>query len=214
MLLLGVIFSFSFFVPCIRLDFSLFWSQLFLRFWQDETSEPTHSRGDTHLLHNSFYAVPYLPFHLAYLSRRSAPHLHPCGTNAWGVESWHRGRGSRLRGNGETQWCDSVPKVYRRADIVRRWGKGLKRGCLSLCSLGGTRDRKSRSSPLMHCKANFKQTWPLAWWLSKAMLHAIRDWSAFSAKSCLEVTNGVALDVNGRKLCKPHMSICPCCVWI
>lgn len=76
-------------------------------------------------------------------------------------------------------------------------GKGWNEA-VSPCTLGGARDRKSRSSPLMHCKANFKQTWPLAWWLSKALLHAIRDRSPFSAKSCHKVMNRVVLDLEDK----------------
>lgn len=116
-----------------------------------------------------------------------------CGTFSVGSResTSEKKRESSVGEMGRRQRCDSVPKVCRRADIVRRQGGGgLKRGCLSLypALLEEWEIGNLGQSPLMHCKANFKQTWPLAWWLSKAMLHAIGDWSPFSAKICLEMT--------------------------
>lgn len=50
--------------------------------------------------------------------------------NKW-VESRVNTRKSVACGETETQGCDSVPNVYRRADIVRRWKRAETRLSLS-----------------------------------------------------------------------------------
>lgn len=88
----------------------------------------THPNSDLSLLF--FHSVPYT-FSLALALLLSLAPLS-WGTNVGSQESTP-GKGSRLQRDGKTQWCDSVPNVYRRADIVRRW-RGLKWACLSLHS--------------------------------------------------------------------------------
>lgn len=71
--------------------------------------------------------------YIPYISESTMLPSLPCSpseTNRGESELTRPGKGSRLWGNEPTQWCDSVPNVYRRADTDRR-GRGLKGGCLS-----------------------------------------------------------------------------------
>lgn len=88
---------------------------------------PSHLQG--YALFVFSHPVVYLPF----IKLAAHPSTSILGDKHMGSQELTPGKGSRLQGNGETQRCDSVPNVYRRADIVRRW-RGLKRGCLSLHS--------------------------------------------------------------------------------